>query len=136
MSLTSKPEDKFGCKRCWPVSAKAAWAARGTLAREARLIDESHLIVTVLCCSACGQRFLSVFAEEVDWVDGDDPQYWALMPLTRQEAADLVHNGGSLGEEEAASLGPERRSLRRDYPKGVDKASVYWSSGISIRLHD
>ncbi|HIJ65160.1 MAG TPA: hypothetical protein HPP77_04345 [Candidatus Hydrogenedentes bacterium] len=123
-------KDNFGCKGCWPPSAEAAWEARGQLRREDPLIDESHYIVAVLTCSACAQRFISIFTEEIDWVDGDDPQYWTLMPLTQQEATDLGRRDGSLSVAALKSLASDRRSLRRDYPKGVDEPRLYWATGV------
>lgn len=67
------PGEDFGCKRCWPPSAGAAWKARGALTHVAELIDESHFHVMILACPRCTQRFVSVFTETVDWADGDDP---------------------------------------------------------------
>lgn len=51
-----------------------------------RPIDESHFIVRMVECKACGDRALVVFTEQVDWKHGDDPQCWHLVPLTRAEA--------------------------------------------------
>ncbi len=129
-------KESFGCKGCWPSSADAAWGARGLLRSEEELVDESHYYVMILTCSACSQRFISIFSERIDWVDGDDPQYWTVMPLTQQEAADLSCRRGSLSEGELMSLAPDRRSLRRDYPKGADKPSVFWATGVWFPAHD
>src|SRR5690242_10499318 len=65
---------RFGCERCWPESAEAAYGALGTLTIDAELIDESHFRVTIRSCPDCGQQFVSVFAETVDWEAGEDPQ--------------------------------------------------------------
>ena len=65
-----------GCKRCWPSSADAAWKARDGLKLSAELIDESHFHVMILACPQCGQQFISVFTEMIDWINGDDAQYW------------------------------------------------------------
>ena len=40
----------------------------------------------VLQCRRCDQRFLSVFTETIDWQDGEDPQQWAVLPITNEEA--------------------------------------------------
>jgi hypothetical protein len=54
----------------------------------------------ILACPRWAQRFLSVFTETINWEDGDDPQYWTLLPLTGAETADLVREGDSITETE------------------------------------
>lgn len=122
----------FGCPLCWPADAGAAWEARAGLGSVAGLVDESHLIVTILACKECLQPFLSAFEEEVDWVDGDDPQYWTLLPLTHEEATQLLPPAPTPTSAQLNALGPGRRSLRRDYPKG-DVQRVYWATGLTVR---
>jgi hypothetical protein len=117
--------ESFGCERCWPASADAAWEARAGLDSEQELIDESHLHVTIRACRSCSQRFVSIFNETVDWVDGDDPQYWTLLPVTAAEAANLTAQGGSVTEMGLNALGRGRRCLRHDHPKGAPARS-YW----------
>jgi hypothetical protein len=89
----------------------------------------------LLACPHCAQRFVSVFTETIDWVAGDDPQYWTLLPVTPAEANSLQQKGGALSEADLNALGPHRRSLRRDFPKG-EESWVYWGSGIVVRYHD
>ena len=130
-----KSEESFGCERCWPDNADAAWEARSSFIRETELIDESHLHVMILSCRNCSQRFVSIFTEMIDWADGDDPQYWMLLPITPEETADLVGRGTSLTEERLNELGRDRRSLRRDRPK-MKVPSSYWGTGIWVGPHD
>lgn len=125
----------FGCEHCWPSAAGAAWEARGTHTRVAELIDESHFHVMILACPHCAQPFISVFTEMIDWKDGDDPQYWSLLPITRAEATDLTQRGDSLTEPRLNQLGPGRRCLQCAHPKGVEE-HVFWSTGISVGPHD
>ena len=122
----------FGCARCWPADADAAWEARESLRRETELIDEPHFHMMLLACGACGQRFLSVFVETVDWGNGDDPQHWSLLPLTAHEAAELR---GGLSGTGLAALGCHRRSLRRDHP-AAGAARAFWSTGVATGPHD
>lgn len=122
----------FGCPQCWPTDAETAWEARAGLGSVAGLVDESHLIVTILACKSCLQRFLSAFEEEVDWADGDDPQYWTLLPLTHDEATQLLPPAAAPTATQLNALGRKRRSLRRDYPKGNEKR-VYWATGLTVR---
>lgn len=124
----------FGCARCWPASADAAWTARATVEWGPRLIDESHLIVTLLRCRACGQVFLSLFTERIDWIAGHDPQSWTVLPLTPAEAAGLA-TGGRPTEAALDALGPGRRSLRRDHPSG-GPIRVFWGTGVQVGPHD
>jgi len=127
--------ETFGCERCWPTSADAAWEARRTLTREADLIDESHFHVMLLTCPECSQRFVSVFTETIDWVDGDDPQYWTLLPVATEEASDLARRGSSLTEATLSALRGGRKCLRRDSPKGEQPRS-YWEISIVIGPRD
>lgn len=125
----------FGCERCWPSTADAAWEARSALTRAQELIEESHFHVQILACPRCAQRFVSVFTEVIDWKDGDDPQYWTLLPITETEAADLVRQRDSLTESSLEALGRDRRCMRHDYPKAT-APRTYWATGISVGPHD
>ena len=129
------PREDFGCERCWPPTADAAWDARGSFTHVAELIDESHFHVMILACPRCSQRFVSVFTETIDWEDGDDPQYWTLLPITVAEHADLVQQRDSLTETTLNGLGPGRRCLRLDHPKAAAQR-IFWGTGISVGWHD
>jgi hypothetical protein len=126
---------QFGCKKCWPDDAQEAWEARSQLAQHEAIVDDSHFIVRILACEGCGQEFLSTFTETIDWNDGDDPQYWSLIPVTPAEATRLVAAGEEGLRQALGALDRERRALQRDAPKGSMRTS-YWSSGISIGPHD
>lgn len=126
---------EFGCNLCWPADARAAWGARDGLRRLKELIDESHFIIVLLACTRCGQRFVSIFTEMIDWEGGNDSQYWTLLPITRAEAQGLIRQRASLDEVSLNLLGRGRRSLRRDYPKD-GPLRVFWGSGISVGPHD
>jgi len=129
------PAQDFGCEHCWPVAADAAWEARAALTHVADLIDQSHFHVMILACPACAQRFVSVFTETIDWVNGDDPQDSTLLPITEAEADDLVQRRESLSESDLNWVGSGRRSLRRDCPSGA-AARTFWGKGISVGRHD
>ena len=54
------------------------------------LVDESHLIRRILKCKKCGQIFFYEFYEEIDWIEGKDPQYRTFIPVdTIEEAQEL-----------------------------------------------
>lgn len=103
----------FGCDRCWPALPESAWAARRALTKDADLVDESHFHVAIGICRRCGRRFVSVFTETIDWVDGDDPQDWTQLPITSDEAEALRQAGDGL-EPRLNGFGLARRSLRHD----------------------
>jgi hypothetical protein len=125
MSHRDPGADQFGCAQCWPSSVEAAWAARATLRRTACLIQQSHWSVTLLTCAACAQGFLAIFTETIDWTDGDDPQYWTVMPVTPAEATALVQCTDALTESTVYALAPDRRVLQRDYPKGAAQPTLH-----------
>jgi hypothetical protein len=126
--------DTFGCGDCLPAEADRAWEAVRSLVTDSRLIDESHFNVILRSCSSCHQRFVSVFVETIDWADGEDPQYWTVLPITEREA-ECLSRAGSRVVSELTTLSPTRRSLCRDFPKG-ESARTYWSSGLLVRPHD
>jgi hypothetical protein len=125
------PESTAGCRQCWPEGAEAAWGVRSSLTRVADLIDDSHLGVAIHACPMCGQPFIATFIEEVDWADGDDPQYCSLMPVLPSEAARLRSLQGPELLTELSVLAPGRRSLRSDYRKGGPQR-IYWGSGLIL----
>ena len=130
-----RPKEEFGCERCWPSAADTAWDAYAALATENGLIDESHFRVAIRICRHCSQRFVSVFSETIDWADGEDPQYWTLLPITAAEVTALVSRHDVLGEATLLSLGAARRCLRHDHPKAEAPRS-YWGAGIQLPPHD
>jgi hypothetical protein len=119
-------DDRFGCERCGAdADADAAWRCRRVILH--RLIDQSHLIVTLRACEHCGQRFVQVLGERVDWQDGDDAQHWRLVPISAEEADALRARGeAALGAVDA--LARRRRHLRVDHPTGGERV-VFWTSG-------
>jgi hypothetical protein len=123
--------ESFGCERCCPPDAEAAFRARAELSTVADLIEESHYYVTVYACSVCAQRFVSVFTETIDWETGDDPQSWTLLPITEHEATRLLAERDALSGWTLNALGPTRRSLRHSSPN-----QTYWGSGLWVGMHD
>ena len=132
----AQPMSDFGCSRCWPDAPEAAWDARRQYDRAAILIDESHFIVAVLRCTACDQHFVSIFTESIDWNGGNDPQYWTVMPLTKEEVGRLASLRDRLGEADLNALPSDRRSLQRNYPADAEQPTLAWGRGIHIGPHD
>ena len=50
-------------------------------------VDESHLIHRLERCRECGQLYFYEFTEEVDWLDGNDPQHRTWIPVQDAESA-------------------------------------------------
>ena len=82
-------------------------------------MQESHFSKRLLRCRECGQHYLVEFHEDIDWVDGDDPQVWIYTPVAdANECMQLLR--GELDRESA-----RRPRLHRDWPKGEDM-KAYW----------
>ena len=119
-----------GCSACWPETATAAWEARKALVPGVELVDDSHFGIRLLGCPACRQLFASVFVEDVDWVDGEDSQFWTMVPLAAEEAESLRRLEGAALVDRLGALGAARACLHRDYPKG-SLPSVTWRPGVT-----
>src|SRR5512143_3770111 len=104
MTARGLPAQEFGCDACWPADAGTADRVSADLPRHPPLIDESHYSVTIAACARCGQRFVLVFTESIDWAGGNDPQSWAVLPVTEAEAAELTRLGGAVTEDRLEAL--------------------------------
>ncbi len=118
---------------CFQADAEAAWEARRKFTKVAELAAETHFDILILSCPGCGQSCVSVFTETIDWVDGEDPQYWQVLPLTLAEVEALRADPSKSRVE---SFGAGRRCLRFDHPK-IGPKQIYWAAGpIRIGRHD
>lgn len=107
-----------GCALCFQADAEALWQAR-PWRRTDPLIEDSHYGVSLWDCPACGQRFVQIFSEFVDWHCGDDAQHWDLVPITAAEAQELRAQGEGVPPERLGQLGEGRRRLQVDFPSGA-----------------
>jgi hypothetical protein len=83
-------------------------------------VHESHWWRYLLKCRECGQLYVYEFYEEVDWVDGEDPQFTYWVPVeTETEIA-------SLRTAPAGGLAAFAPRLCKDWPKGAKEAKLYW----------
>jgi hypothetical protein len=127
---------QFGCDQCFRCSAEQAAQARQNFVGIAALVDESHFIVSIRACPHCGQHFVSLVTELIDWAQGDDAQYSSLLPLTEEESQELILQGEQLNPRRLEELGRERRFLQIDFPTGKPKR-VAWANGrLAIGPHD
>ncbi len=126
-----------GCAICFPEDTESAWRARSGLERAAEIADESHFMVSILRCRACGQAFASVFCETIDWAEGNDPQDSFLIPVSAAESEALVRAGEDGVERALLALAPARRYLHRMYPRVAEHPGMHWIDGpVFVPYHD
>ena len=133
--MNKASNDEAGCNICWPADAEAAYSASTQLTCVANLIDESHFIVRVLVCKICGQKFLSIFTETVDWFGGDDPQNRSVFPITESESEFVMSLGDSISEKQIQAIGSQKKYVEFDSPKGKPPTTC-WGTSFFIGPHD
>ena len=129
MAMQERPGE-FGCSHCCPADASKAFGAE-TRRHEHTLVGSSHFDVYIARCTECGQRFVGICTEIIDWVDGDDAEYWDIVPITDEEASQLAaldENGSTFS---VAALGDGRRYIKADHPTGGE-FRVEWVNGPLI----
>ena len=117
-----------------------SFAARDAIRKAdhvARLVDESHFGVSILQCAHCGQHFLSLFCERVDWADGDDPQTTVVIPVDEDEVQRLATANVAADENVILRiLANERRFLYHDMPKRAAEILAWRNRTPFIPGHD
>lgn len=101
------------------------------------LVDDSHFGVDTCRCAACGQHFLTLFCECIDWADSDDPQVYLAVPVSEDEARRL--RAADIATDENVILGiihGERRFLYHDMPKDRPHTLAWMSRPVFIPAHD
>jgi hypothetical protein len=83
--------------------------------------DDNHLIRRLLKCRECGQQYFYEMFEEIDWVDGDDPQYRIYIPISNLTEVEMLQKA-SMSE-----LHQALPALRSDFPKGAKAPKIYWA---------
>jgi hypothetical protein len=81
--------------------------------------EDSHFSRRLVKCKDCGQLYLKEFYEEIDWIDGEDPQYSTFIPVRNEEEAEII---SKVNLFEFQTFYP---SLKSDYPKEGPKRT-YW----------
>jgi hypothetical protein len=127
------PSSDCPCTAFDPAAAKKAIRAGSSEI----LRDESHFIISIRRCSACGQHFLGLFCERVDWADGDDPQSRLFVVISEAEAQELRGARATLDEPTIlALLHGVRRILVNDMPKGASATIEWRERSLWIPPHD
>jgi hypothetical protein len=120
----------FGCRRCYGEDPQTVWAYyEEGLAVEQELVGESHFLVQLRRCVECGQQFVWIFGEAVDWKGGEDAQRREIVPVSGAEAK----AAGTLNCPSLAAFGLDQRYLETDWPTDSADPSVQWSTG-ELRL--
>jgi hypothetical protein len=100
-------------------------------------VDESHFIVSILRCVRCGQHFLSLFCERIDWADSDDPQTRVMVPVSVDEVQRLQTANIAADENTILEIvANERRFLYHDMPKGAADTLAWMTRLLFIPGHD
>jgi hypothetical protein len=89
------------------------------------LVKESHWWRYILRCRCCGQRYFFEFHEEVDWADGEDPQFSVWVPFATE--AELA----ALKAAPPGVMGEFVPRLCKDYPKGAKAPRIHWIRAAS-----
>ena len=82
--------------------------------------DESHLIRALYKCKDCQQLYFYEFYEEIDWIEGKDPQYRTLIPVSSEDEAD---NMNKLTSIELLRFFPR---IQSDWPSNAIAPEVKW----------
>jgi len=82
--------------------------------------DESHWWRYLLKCRECGQLYFFEFYEQIDWEDGEDPQYSTYIPVETDAQIEALKKTSPF---ELLQFSPR---LQRDYPKGAKAPTVRW----------
>lgn len=85
-----------------------------------RYEEESHLNRGLYCCSSCGQLYFYEFYEEIDWEQGQDPQYRTWIPVADEAEAAVL---SMLPSIELLRFVPR---IQSDWPVDADAPVVRW----------
>lgn len=102
----------------WNTSNLTKEILKAALSIEKNYIDESHLIRRLLKCKDCGQLYFYEFYEEIDWKEGNDPQYRTWIPVEDIGSADSIN---ALSVFELLKF----PSIRCDWPSNQKAMKIY-----------
>jgi hypothetical protein len=128
--------EPIGCASCFDGTALEVSHRVASLEHLQSLVDESHLIVRILACGTCGQKFVRVFSESIAWSGGDDAQAWLTIPINTDEQHYLAGLPADDVETAIVKLEPKRRCLDVYHPTD-GPPQIEWSMGPSMVMrHD
>jgi hypothetical protein len=68
-----------------------------TFKRIVMYVDDSHLMRELLECRECGQLYFFEFYEEIDWENGNDPQYSTYIPVETEAEVETLKSASTFG---------------------------------------
>jgi hypothetical protein len=80
---------------------------------------KSHFSRELVKCRECSQLYLKEFYEEIDWIEGDNPQHITYIPVRSSGEAELINH---VGLYQFQNFNP---CIKIDRPKGGPK-KIYW----------
>jgi len=99
-------------------------------------IEESHYSVRLLNCPNCGSRFLSVFSEEIDWVDSEDPMQVSIVRLIEADEARVRALSPEYGFEGLNQLRIEGDLWTKTWPSGKPLSESKGHGSLFVYPHD
>jgi hypothetical protein len=84
------------------------------------IVHESHWWRYLLKCRECGQRYFFEFYEEIDWEEGNDPQYSTLIAVETDEEIETLKRASPF---ELLEFSPR---LVRSFPGSAKKPTTGW----------
>jgi len=91
---------------------------RQDLSMEQVYEDDSHLMRRLMKCKKCGQLYFYEFYEEIDWSEGNDPQYRTWIPVDDPASAVALNR---LSIFEILKF----PSIRSDWPRDQKEMRTY-----------
>lgn len=120
-----------GCGKCNAEDPEAAYAALSDSPRIDALISRAHFDIELLRCESCGQPWVYVYAEFVNFAGDEDPDYRDYVPISEEELRELT----SLEDRSydaittrVKSLAEGRTRLQADWPVGADGLRPRWTT--------
>ncbi|MCE7002884.1 hypothetical protein LWC34_08570 [Kibdelosporangium philippinense] len=85
----------FGCAECFGAETEDAGVVMPRCLQKAAVLRTLTLgwpteVVHLRQCESCGQDYVVVYLEEINWEGSHDAEYDTLVPITRAEAASLA----------------------------------------------
>lgn len=119
----------FGCTECYGEDAEAMLGYYlGDLTTTQGIASDNHWGVALRACPKCGQQFVTIFTEFVNWAAGGDDQYYAIVPVSAVEAAEVVRAGEDISDAFLGTLGEGRRHLYDCKLHGRER-QIRWRTG-------
>jgi hypothetical protein len=102
---------------------------------DSELLDESHLRISLKTCRRCGQVFLYIMTETVDWQEGDDPITRIYFPVSAAQAS-AIRQIDLQDHHDLRPLGLSGRFLVNDWPCSGPAVTSWQEGPLPFFRHD